>query len=122
MSTAKDILALEDARYAAMIGIDKAKLESLFHDELIYTHSGGDVDTKRSYIDAMGGKYRYTSARRSKEQVRFYGDTALVTGHAELSVEVHGDPRVMKIAFLNVWVKTASGWCFAAWQSCKLPV
>lgn len=121
MSTASEILALEDARYAAMIAIDKKKLDALFHDALIYTHSSGEVDTKQSYIEAMGAKYRYTAAKRSGEQVRFYGDTALVTGRAELHVELHGDPRVLKVAFLNVWVKTPAGWRFVAWQSCRLP-
>lgn len=120
--TAKDILALEDQRYAAMIAVDKAALERLFHDELVYTHSSAAIDSKASFIASMGAKYRYTAAKRSEEVVRFYGDTALVSGRAVLNVTVDGDPRVLNIAFLAVWVKTAAGWRFTAWQSCKLPV
>lgn len=119
--TAKDILALEDQRYAAMIAIDKAALGRLFHDELVYTHSSGAIDTKASFIAAMGAKYTYTASQRSEEAVRFYGDTALVTGRAVLNVTVDGEPRVLKLSFLNVWVKTPDGWRFVAWQSCKLP-
>jgi Domain of unknown function (DUF4440) len=60
MSSDKEILALEDERYAAMCDGDFAALEAMLHDELLYTHSSGLTDTKatwlaslRSYSDRM---------------------------------------------------------------------
>ena len=44
MSSDKEILALEDNRYAAMCGGDFAALEAMLHDELLYTHSSGLTD------------------------------------------------------------------------------
>ena len=46
MSSEKEILDLEDKRYAAMCGGDFAALERMLHDELLYTHSSGFTDTK----------------------------------------------------------------------------
>ena len=46
MSSEKEILYLEDKRYAAMCGGDFAALEGMLHDELLYTHSSGFTDTK----------------------------------------------------------------------------
>ena len=122
MSNAAEILALEDKRYAAMTTNDLAALEALFHDEMIYTHSSAVVDTKASYLEALrSGKTRYKTAKRFEEKVRFAGDTALVTGRAEFEVELNGNPKTLRLRFLNVWTKTPAGWKFIAWQSCSLP-
>ena len=122
MSNAAEILALEDRRYAAMTSNDLAALEALFHDEMIYTHSSAVVDTKASYLEALrSGKTRYKSAKRFEEKVRFAGDTALVTGRAEFEVELNGNPKTLRLRFLNAWTKTPAGWKFIAWQSCSLP-
>ena len=47
MSRDKEILALEDKRYAAMWGGDFAALEAMLHDELLYTHSSGLTGTRK---------------------------------------------------------------------------
>ena len=50
MSSEKEILEQEDRRFAAMVGEDFGSLEAMVHDELIYTHSSGVVDTKASWL------------------------------------------------------------------------
>jgi ketosteroid isomerase-like protein len=122
MSTEKEILALEDKRYAAMTTNDLDALAAMFHDDLVYTHSSSVVDTKPSYLEALrSGKTRYKSAKRFEEKVRFVGDTALVTGRAEMEAEINGNPRSLRLRFLNVWSKTPAGWKFIAWHSCSMP-
>lgn len=122
MSTAAEILALEDRRYAAMTTNDLAALEALFHDEMVYTHSSAVVDTRASYLEALrSGKTRYKAAKRFEERVRFAGETALVTGRAEFEVALNGTPKTLRLRFLNVWTKTPAGWKFIAWHSCALP-
>lgn len=118
----KEILGLEDQRYAAMIAKDEAALEKCFGDDLIYTHSSGAVDTKASYIAAIkGGKFNYIKCDRFEEKVRVYGDTALVSGRAVFEAVVEGAPRTLRLRYLNVWTKAQSGWKFVGWQSCPLP-
>jgi ketosteroid isomerase-like protein len=122
MADAKEILALEDRRYAAMTGGDMKALEALVHDELVYTHSSGLVDNKSSWLESMrSGKTRYRKVVRADEKVRFFGDTALVTGRADIEAEIGGQPRSLKLRYLNAWVKAGGGWKFAAWQSGALP-
>jgi ketosteroid isomerase-like protein len=118
----KEILGLEDRRFAAMIARDFAALEKMVHDELLYTHSSGVTDTKASWLDSMkSGKVRYKSAATSERQVKFFGDTALVRGKAAIEAEIGGQPRSLRLLFLNAWVRTPQGWKFAAWQSCPQP-
>ena len=118
----QEILGLEDQRFGAMVARDFAALEKLVHGELLYTHSSGVTDTKASWLESMkAGKTRYKSASCSERQVRFFGDVALVRGKAAIEAEINGQPRSLKLLFLNAWVRTPQGWKFAAWQSCPQP-
>ena len=118
----KEILGLEDKRFAAMVARDFAALDKMVHDELLYTHSSGVTDTKASWLESMkSGKVKYKSASPSERQVKFFGDVALVRGKAAIEAEIGGQPRSLKLLFLNAWVRTPQGWKFAAWQSCPQP-
>lgn len=122
MSIEKDILGLEDRRLAAMSAQDFRALEPLVHDELLYTHSTGVTDTKATWLESMqSGRVKYKSGKWSERKVRVFGDVALVNGRAEFLVEVGGQPRTLKLLFLNAWTRTPQGWKFVAWQSCPQP-
>jgi ketosteroid isomerase-like protein len=117
-----EILALEDKRFGAMTGKDWKTLDGLLHEQLLYTHSSGVMDTKAVWMDAMkAGRTVYKSARHSDRKVRMYGDNALVTGKAQIEAEVNGAARTLKLCYLNVWTKTPQGWKFVAWQSTPQP-
>jgi Domain of unknown function (DUF4440) len=122
MSSEKEILALEDKRFAAMIAKDFGALERMVHEELLYTHSSGITDTKASWLDSMmSGKVKYRSASCSERKVRLVNDVALVNGRAHIEADIGGEPRTLKLLFLNAWAKTPQGWKFVAWQSCPQP-
>jgi len=106
MSADKELLGLEDKRFAAMIARDFAALEKLTHDELLYTHSSGVTDTKGSC---------------SERQLKFFGEVALIRGRAAIEVDIGGQPKSLRLLFLNAWTRTPQGWKFAAWQSCPQP-
>ena len=117
-----EILALEDKRFAAMTGKDWKTLDGLLHEQLLYTHSNGVTDTKAVWMDAMkSGRTVYKSAQQGERKVRLYGDAALVTGRAQIEAEVNGQPRTLKLCYLNVWTKAPQGWKFVAWQSTPQP-
>ena len=121
MNSDEEILGLEDKRFGAMIARDFKALDAMLHGELLYTHSSGVTDTKSSWLDSMkSGKTKYKSAKCSERKVRVFGDIALVTGRAAIEAEINGQPRSLKLLFLNAWTKTPQGWKFVAWQSCPL--
>jgi len=122
MSSEKEILALEDRRFAAMTGGDWKTLQGLVHEQLLYTHSTGVTDTRASWLESMtSGKTKYKSGSFSDRKVRLLGDCALVTGAAAMEAEVNGQPRSLRLKFLNVWTRTPQGWQFVAWQSTPQP-
>ena len=122
MSSEKEILGLEDKRFAAMIARDFAALEKLTHDQLLYTHSSGVTDTKASWLESIkSGKAKYKSVNCSERKVRFFGEVALVNGKAAIEVDIDGQPKSLRLLFLNAWTRTPQGWKFVAWQSCPQP-
>src|SRR5262249_36743566 len=122
MSSVKEILALEDKRFAAMIGGDWKIVQELAHDQLLYTHASAITDTKASWLESMtSGKTKYKSASFTDRKVRMIGDAALVTGEAAIEAEMNGQPRSLRLKFLNVWTNTPKGWKFVAWQSTSQP-
>src|SRR5918995_46970 len=89
MSNEKEMLGLEDKRFAAMIARDFAALDQLTHNDLLYTHSSGVTDTKGSWIESMkSGQVKYKSVNCSGRQVRFFGEVALIRGSAAIEVDI----------------------------------
>jgi ketosteroid isomerase-like protein len=118
----KEILDLEDKRFGAMIKGDFRALDAMVHEQLLYTHSSGNTDTKPSWLEAMkSGRTKYKAVNCSDRKVRVFGDVALITGRAVIEAEIGGQPRSLKLFFLNAWTKTPQGWKFVAWQSTPLP-
>jgi len=116
------ILALEARRYAAMIAVDIPALGALLHDELVYVHSSGTVDTRASYLEALAsGATRYRVVERLGEDVRVIGAVALVQGRSRIDVVVKGVEKLLNLRSLAAWTETPQGWQFIAWQSCAVP-
>jgi len=109
------VLAQEARRFGAQVSQDIAVLEEVLGDDLVYTHSDARVDTKRSYIDAVA-KRGYRGVTTRDVVVRIYGDTAVVTGIAELAVS---DTLQFTARYTNVWVRRGN-WQNVLWQSTML--
>ena len=46
----------------AMLGADKAKLESLVSDQLSYGHSAGKVENKKEFVEVIAEKHEETGS------------------------------------------------------------
>ncbi len=113
-----EIIALENRRVEAMTKGDVKALEEILADDLIYTHSTARIDTKASFIEAISsGRSNYKSVERKDVEVRQFGDTAVVTGHAMFHV---GDNK-FGARFIDVYAKRNGAWQMVAWQSTKTP-
>ncbi len=112
------IEALEDKRYEAMKRADREVLEQLLADDLTYVHTSGRVETKSQFINSIeSGEILYRSIDREDVQVRIYGNTAVVTGLANVNVELRGRVEHLRIRFIDVYVRQNGHWNMVAWQS-----
>ena len=113
-----EVSALEEQRFKAMVAADLPALDRLLADKLVYTHSGGNVDTKASLVESIRTRRQYQKIDRTNEEVRLHGDTAVVTGQARIELS---PPRTLNLRYTDVWVKGPAGWQMVAWQSTPLP-
>lgn len=112
---------LEDKRYEAMKRADREALEQLLADDLTYVHTSGRVETKSQFINSIeSGEILYRSIDREDVQVRIYGSTAVVTGLANVNVELRGRVEHLRIRFIDVYVRQNGHWNMVAWQSTRL--
>jgi hypothetical protein len=116
------VIAAESLRFRAQVEKDVAALQSLLADDLGYTHSSGVRQNKGEYIsDIASGKTVYKSVDASNQQVRIYGNTAVVTGTVKVSVTSAGVDRVAELLYTDVHVQRGGRWQLVAWQSTTKP-
>src|SRR6202041_3297905 len=86
-NAAKQVLAAEQARTAALEHSDVATLERIMADDVTYIHASGKVDTKKSYLDAIrSGQLHYISWRPVDLHVRVVGSGAIINGEYAVKV------------------------------------
>jgi ketosteroid isomerase-like protein len=106
----------------AMLAADKAKLEALVVDQLSYGHSGGVIQDKATFVDAIVSKKSvYKSIELSNQTIAIAGNNAIVR-HGWVSESGSGDGKgtESKLGVLQVWQKQDSGWKLLARQAFKV--
>lgn len=117
------VKAAEKAWAAATISGDEPALRNLLADDLMYTHSNGDTDTKAVFVSNLkDGTRKYHKLEHENMDVRLYGDTAVVAATAQIATASKGGaPSPAHLRFLHVWVWKSGRWQLAAHQSLRLP-
>jgi len=123
---AKQVLAREQARTAALEHSDVATLERIIADDVTYIHASGKVDTKKSYLDAIrSGQLRYISWRPMNLHVRVLGAAgsgAVIDGEYAVKVtdsRVQPAPFDINFFILTVYERRNGQWQQIAWQSTR---
>jgi ketosteroid isomerase-like protein len=119
---ASELVRVEDERSRAVLAGDAATLERLMADDIVYTHSNGRQDTKRSFIASItGGTVKYRRIERRNVAVQVRNGFGFLTGAVEIDVEAGGQLRHLVLRYSNVWEQTPKGWQQILWQSTPIP-
>lgn len=108
----EDVAAVAQSLYNAIQANDVAKLESLADDNVIWGHTGGELDNKAAYIKTNSNKdYNYTSIKPSEENIRIYGDVAFVR-HTVDGVFKENDSidALVKVKMVTAWHYNGDSW------------
>jgi hypothetical protein len=120
----KEVLRVENERIQAVLHRDRAALEQLLANELVYTHSTGRVDSKAQFIHSIqSGDLNYLAMKHSNLDARVYGDVAVLTGRSAVKVKSpHTGNQIadLDLRFLNVYAKRKGQWQQVAWQSTRI--
>jgi len=123
----KTIEAVKSADRAwarATVKGDAAALQNLLGDELTYTHSNGETDTKKIYIDNLAGARKYHKIEYESLDARLYanGNAAVVTAVARVETSQKGGPvNPAHLRFVHMWIHQQGRWQLVAHQSLRLP-
>jgi hypothetical protein len=119
----KAVLATLDSMAKATISKDVATLEKIYGDDLTYSHSNSQTDTKAEVLKGVAGPNQAEFMKFSDTTVRLYGDVAVVKGVVDFR---NGPPGKMLDNHLNIlWVMVRRpaglhGWQIVARQTTRI--
>ncbi len=120
----QQVLQAEKDRFAAMVKVDEAALNKLLADDLTYTHTNANLQTKAQFMaDLKSGAIKYVSVApvEAEWKVRIFGTVAVVNGAAAVHVVDHGNDLNFRIRYTNVHTNRSGHWQMAAWEATRFP-
>ncbi len=112
---------VEQRRFAAMVAQDVAVLAPILADELSYTHSTGETETKAQFLETIrSGRLRYEAFDVREVDVRFYGDVALLRGRLALRARAGDRPVQLDLRYTDAYVYREGRWQMLAYHSTRI--
>lgn len=112
---------IESRRFKAMINKDSLELTQLIHQDLIYTHSNGLMETKTKHIhNILSGFISYNSIVNEEFKLRRYGKLTLTNGIIKATGIIDKKPFEVRLRYSGTYVKVKGIWQLLNWQSTKL--
>jgi hypothetical protein len=114
---------LELRRFAAMVAVDAAALESLLAPSLRYCHSTGRCETRAQFLDALrSGATTYRKIELTEFSARRIGTALLMGGKIDVDIVPAGAPaQQMQLAYTDVYERIGGRWQLVAWHSSRSP-
>lgn len=116
------LFAADEARYQALYVQDCVALAGMLHADYLHTHANGKTDGKADFlVSIQAAKYRFVRAERSAQRVRIMGPVALLSGKTATTIEMAGETKTLRNAFVTAWVQDGGHWMLMHWQATRLP-
>jgi hypothetical protein len=100
---------------------DKALLEKYLADDMVYTHGGGNAETKAQYIaNVLKGPSHYLAMKESNTRIRVYGNLAVLWGFVDVTP---AKGETYRVRTLEVYKQNPAGvWQMAQKESVRVPL
>ncbi|PYV28123.1 MAG: hypothetical protein DMG24_02800, partial [Acidobacteria bacterium] len=107
----EDLKKLETERAAAVVRGDAATLAKQTSDDYTFINVYGRMSDKSQMVDAFkNGQSKLASDELSDMKVRLYGNTAVITGKADVKGTLGGKDITGQMMFTRVYVKKGGHW------------
>jgi len=115
--TEAEVLEVERQKDQALRNGDIPVLERIYSDDLAFVNGRGQVITKAQHLQEIkAGNVKYLNSDRSDFHVHVYGNTAVLVGRENSTVEYHGKTITSPRQFMTVYVKVDGHWKYVAHQ------
>jgi ketosteroid isomerase-like protein len=112
---------LEMDRAVAVVKADIATLDKYTSDDYVLINMNGHMAGKSEMIEGFkSGQSKLTSEELSDLKVRVYGNTAVVTGKADVKGTLGGADATGQILFTRVYVKKDGRWQSTSLQQTRV--
>ncbi len=119
-SVEEQIKKMEIDRAAAVVKGDVAKLDQETSDDYTLITAAGQISDKAQMISAFkSGQSKLSVDTVSDMKVHVYGDTAIVTGKADVKGTLGGKDATGQMLFTRVYVKKGGHWVAVALQQTR---
>jgi len=106
----------------AMISGERQALENIAAADLSYGHSGGKLEDKAAFVEAIAsGKSDFVSIDLKNQTIKITGKTAIVRHELHAKTNDGGKPGDVHIGIMLVWQQQGKDWKLLARQAYKLP-
>jgi uncharacterized protein DUF4440 len=120
LTAESDVRLAERQRFEAMTKQDVAALDTLLDSELDYVHTGGNLESRKQFIDMIRNKTLvYESIVPSEVRVRVYDGLALAMGRSQMRVRNASGVSSFEIRFTEVYVRREGRWLLTAWEATR---
>lgn len=119
----KTVADLDTEYQLAVKNNDVATMDRILADDFVIVTGTGKIFTKADLLEeARSGRMHYERQEDSRQTVRVWGDTAVVTALLWAKGTEESEPFDYKLWFSDTYVRTANGWRYVfAQSSTRLP-
>jgi len=115
------VLAAEKGWAKSVVALDFSELDQIYHDDLIYAHSTGIIETKAEYMAKLRtGKQKYDAITHHKTIVRAQGDAAVAHSIVTMTGTNPAGPFDNKLMAIHAWFKHGGKWRLIAHQTTEI--
>lgn len=121
-SLKRDLLKAEaDACQAFEAGHADALRHALTPDFTLVDSHGKVTNLEQNLAEVAAREPFYDVFRNHDQQVRLYGDTALVVGITSVRGRAGGEPFAADFRYTDTWIRRRGKWLLAASHASRLP-
>jgi ketosteroid isomerase-like protein len=107
--------------HQAMINADQALLNQLTSDSLSYGHSGGNIESKASFVDHLvSAQSDFVTMEVTDQIISVVNNVGMVRFSLFANINDKGKPSTVKLKVLYIWVKDKKEWKLLARQAVKI--
>jgi ketosteroid isomerase-like protein len=118
MNDKESIERHEERLRLAMLASNTSELDALLSDKLIFTDQSGKVLDKQTDLEThRSGALKLTKLQASEQELRLFGDTAIVSVLMRIQGSFSGQDFSIKNRYTRVWLKRNEAWLVVAAHS-----
>ncbi|WP_207420491.1 nuclear transport factor 2 family protein [Desertivirga brevis] len=118
----KQVASAVEQLKKAMIDGKKEDLEAIASEDLSYGHSGGKIEDKTAFVEAIAsGKSDFVTINLTDQTIKVSGKTAIVRHKLAAQTNDGGKPGNVNLFILLVFSKEHGKWKLLARQAVRPP-